>query len=584
MGLTDITFTIRDGALGQGEPGSSPIPLLIGVASSGEINVIESYVSQDDFRDDYGTGPLVDMGCYALSIPGNLGIRVLKVNSWQAGAVTKTAAGVTTGTMTAASSLPLDDYKVKSEITTGGLLGIAVMKYSLDNGITYTAGVSIPASGTVEIAGTGLVLQFSNGVGSDGFTLGDIFAFNVVTDAEVSRVTRTPYSDTETTIGTMNTTGSAPLDSYNATIIMTQGGILGEAAFKYSLDGVRYSGEIAVPGDGVYAVAGTGMILTFDPGVDNSGFTAGDKFTFTTTAPGYSLDALEAALQAWIDSTTEVDFLHILGNSGSAPSAMMASLTTYLDTAEAAHKFVDVVLETRDQASSEATVKAYQKALKTEWVGVVDYDRRFTVVPGYCDLYLPASKMTTRRPNAWVVSGRMSSRPFSEDPGRYDVGPLVGVKAIYMDARVDKTLNDSGFTLLTTYDLESNFYCQGGQQFVEITSDYRYTKEIMVMNKTCSAAYKQAKKLINTNVLVDRKTGKISEISARSIDNSMTKAVEKKLFPPAGDQHASAVSVKLDRTTNFLSTPKGTLKIRLIPLATIRELAIDIGFENPFLS
>ena len=585
MGLTDITFAIRDGALGQGEAGSSPIPLLIGVSSLGELNTIEGYVDPDDFRDDYGTGPLVEAGCYYLDHPGSAGILVLRVNSFKAGDVSKTAAGETTGTMTAASSLPLSsDYVVNVEFTTGGLLGAAVMKYSLDSGVTYTEDVDVPADGTIEIEGTGLVFQFGDGAGEDGFTIGDEFDFVIVTDAEASAVTRTPFEEDEETAGTMSLGRDvAPLDAYNAIVLITQAGLLGEAAFKYSLDGgVRYSGEIAIPGDGLYTIEDTGLPLVFENGEGGLGFSAGDSFAFTTTAPGYTLDALEASLQAWLDSTTQAGFLHILGNGGTDPEPLTSSVKTFLEDAEGKHKFTFALLETRDQSDDELTVKTYQKALKTEWAEVSYF--RLMVVPGYVDVYLPASKMTARRSAAWPIGGRMASRPFSEDPGRYDVGDLHNVEAIYMDARKDKTLNDSGFTLLTTYDDEELFYCQGGQMKVPTTSDYRFTKEIAVMNVACAAAYKASKKYINTNVRVDRKTGKVLEMDARSIDSSMTKAVEQKLFPPAGEQHASAVSVTFGRDSNLLSNPKGSMKVRLVPLATIRELAIDIGFENPFLS
>lgn len=578
MNIGNISMTVRDNALGQGGAGSENYALLIGVSSTGEFDVLKTYTDATEFTGVYGTGQLPDCGAYYLDHPGVSGIKVIRVNHLRAGSVTKTAAGSTVGTMSASASLPKGDYSFKWVVTTGGSLGTAVGKYSLDGGTTYVTGVAMPSNGAVTIASAGIVLQFANGTGTPGFTTNDDFSFSVVTNATVSSVTKTAGDPETTANGALTTTGSEPLDAYKVTVLLVQGGLLGAASFMYTLDGVDWSGEIAVPSDGVYTIPNTGIVLNFADGSSPSGFVSGDVFSFTTTAPTYTLAALQNALAAWLATTEPAEFVHIIG---SVTKATADSVDEVLNTAFAAHRYSFALGEARDQGSDETTVAAHQTAIKTEWAGHTSL--RFMKVAGFVDIQLPYSNTRSRRSGAWAIGGRMASRPISEDPGQYITKGLHKVKALHMDARVNTALNNQGWTLLTTYDLETAIYCQAGQMSVPTTSDYRFTKERRVMNTACSTVYKAAKNYINTNALVDMKTGYIDPISANAIDQALTKELLRVLKPAEGTQHISGGSVRVRRDTPLLSDPTLRMTIRITPLGTFREIAVDIAYENPAL-
>jgi hypothetical protein len=77
--------------------------------------------------------------------------------------------GGTPPSVTAAHSA-VDRYALAVEITTGGALGTAAFKYSLDGGETYTAPIMTVSGGVHAIDGTGIVLTFAS-----TFTAGDVY-------------------------------------------------------------------------------------------------------------------------------------------------------------------------------------------------------------------------------------------------------------------------------------------------------------------------------------------------------------------------------------------------------------------------
>ncbi len=65
---------------------------------------------------------------------------------------------------------PAGDYDVRVEITTGGALGAAVFRYSLDDGVTWAAS-GVTAAATYTVGATGLTMTFASGT----YQLGDIY-------------------------------------------------------------------------------------------------------------------------------------------------------------------------------------------------------------------------------------------------------------------------------------------------------------------------------------------------------------------------------------------------------------------------
>jgi hypothetical protein len=164
------------------------------------------------------------------------------------------------------------------------------------------------------------------------------------------------------TIGTVQKTGTgtgnlsaagSPNDAYEVVVRITRAGGRGTAAFIYSLDGGdTYSPEIAVPSGGTYALPGTDITLTFTNGASGTSFEVGDTYTFTTTAPAYSLADLNAAINAlFAQAQLRYQFVHVVG---AATPTVAAAVDARMGEAAQAHRYIWAMLEAQDQRRQRA--------------------------------------------------------------------------------------------------------------------------------------------------------------------------------------------------------------------------------------
>jgi len=94
-------------------------------------------------------------------------------NPSRVGAVSASRAGATTVVALASGSLQ-GDYRVRVEVTTGGALGAAVFRYSIDGGSKWAASAqTVPANGQYVLGTTGLSLSF----GAGAYKTGDLYDF-----------------------------------------------------------------------------------------------------------------------------------------------------------------------------------------------------------------------------------------------------------------------------------------------------------------------------------------------------------------------------------------------------------------------
>jgi hypothetical protein len=180
MAIPSQTISILDPGLGLVGP-SEAIPMVVGVTTGGTVGTIYTFSSKNDLRDTLEGGPAVETAARILTVAGGP-VRVLKTAASVAGtngSVTTTRVGSSTGTV-APSGTPNDSYEVQVGISATGGLGAGEFQYSLDDGRTFSAALTIPAGGVFVIPGTGLTLTFTDGAGPVFFEVGDLFEFDSV--------------------------------------------------------------------------------------------------------------------------------------------------------------------------------------------------------------------------------------------------------------------------------------------------------------------------------------------------------------------------------------------------------------------
>ncbi len=181
MPIPGQSVTIIDPGLGVTEV-SGNTALCLGTAESGTVNTMYSLSNKADVISTFGQGPLSEIMCRICDEAGGpvLGMRLNGSVAGSAGAVTKTAVGTSTGTVTVAGAVPYNRYEVTITILSTGALGVATFKFSLDDGRTDSEQIVVPSGGTYAIPNTNITLTFVAGAGPVIFEAGDRHEFDTI--------------------------------------------------------------------------------------------------------------------------------------------------------------------------------------------------------------------------------------------------------------------------------------------------------------------------------------------------------------------------------------------------------------------
>jgi hypothetical protein len=371
-------------------------------------------------------------------------------------------------------------------------------------------------------------------------------------------------------MGTISISGS-PTDSFQGVIQIVQGGLPGTATFKYSLDGGRsFSAEITIPGSSTYALPDLGVAVDFllPP---QAIFMAGQVLTLSATVPGFSLSDFNTALNALLADSREWRLVHLVGTGADpqAAAALAAAMDVALAGAESAYRYVRGIIEC-PEATDAALIAAFG----------LFASRRVAVAAGFESLTSSIAGRLMKRPAAWPAVARAMAVPISQDLGAVGDGALPGIAGLYRDERVTPGLDGRQFITLRTFLGISGAYVSAGRCMAPVGSDYALLQNGFVMDAACRTARTTLLPFLNSKVRVDGEKGTIREVDARTIEATVEAALNAALV---AKNHASAVSVKVSRTENILSTQRLPVTIRVVPLGYARAIAVDIGFSNPAL-
>jgi hypothetical protein len=381
----------------------------------------------------------------------------------------------------------------------------------------------------------------------------------------------------------------APNDDYEAYFKVVAGGTLGVAGitFVWSLDGGRTLSPVTALGTALtFTFPGSGGLnLDFAAGT----LVAGDFVTSRTTAPNWNAADLSAALQPLHDTTLNWREVHVVGpidaNAFDAIEVKMAALS-------AAGKPKHWAGNTRVPTVGE-TEAAYRTAMETI------FSSKATVYGNLCS---GACKLTAsgnvpgrkyKRPVSWTVAARGASVSDEIDIADVNLGALPGVSIRDANGNLDEHdesanpgLDDARFTVLRTHDGYPGVYVNRPRLFSAPGSDFYIVPFRLVANLTREALRTYFVKRLNRPVLVNTQTGFILEEEALDIEDGADGAVRAVLMakPKAsGGGYAQGKFVQISRTDNLLSTRTIQGNARVVPLAYIETINLDVGFVNPAL-
>lgn len=185
MGAPSITLDLIDpGSLGQ-PISTDQVPIYFGVASQGDLNTVQEFGNLNDVIAEYDHGHLVDVAEAAFA-GGADSVKLCRLTTSVAGDIVGEDDTDATLLLTSVTGTPLNFLRVRIECVAGGAGAISTgtrkIKYSLDAwdipniDPTFGADVTVPAGGSISLAGTGLTVVIETTQVPD---VGDFIEFDV---------------------------------------------------------------------------------------------------------------------------------------------------------------------------------------------------------------------------------------------------------------------------------------------------------------------------------------------------------------------------------------------------------------------
>ncbi len=569
MSLPGFSLVISDGNLGLSQ-GSGPQGIcILGVSLGGVVNQLYSFGDIGTLTGTLVGGRGAELAAYCLKVGGPLYYMPLNP-SVRGGVSTPAKVGSATGTL-AVTLAP--QQSITATVVTGGALGTAAVAFTLGSGAPSAPVLSNASwsSTGFQVPGTQTVVTFPAGT----YALTDVYTVST------AGVIAHP-AGTGPTIATI---ASSPVDDYTPTVAITLGGALGVAQMTYSLDGTagNTSSTVTIPGSGVYAIPGTGLVLTFA-----ATQTAGDYWTFNCAAPTFGNADLNTAL-GLVNTTylAQAQFAMAAVDGGAASASAWATQVGTLETAAIALFSNGVYLTSFSGCPTVGTVLPNGSGgvlVDTADTDTVVITARGTiaapdVVPCAGDALMTSaiSGLSLRRNALWAAAARASRVEASKNIGAVADGGLTAVSKLYRDENATPAFDAAGITSLRTFAGAgaNGFYVTDAHTGALSSSDYYPLTNARVIDRASGIVRSVA--LAYTNAKIQTKAGGvITEKAAQKIESAITAALVGQLvlgFP----QDAVAAKAVVNRTNNLLGTSQLLITASITPFGYSRQVIVTLG-------
>lgn len=621
MAIPNQNITVLDPGLGLVEA-SPDTPLVLGVGSLGDDNLLRTFARKTDVVSNFGQGPLPEAWCKALDIAGGpvRGMRLTKSVNPTFGSITTTRTSDSTGTITVAitqkdavRAWQIDDpagtpvfLEQTSEFNSATVADVNPLPASAAIGDQFAIGFDQPFNSIDQIvstSGVGGTVQWSF---FDGTA---IVAHAGITDATVSytaapatyqtvwtmpnnwvrqslnntellyyayaEVDAGPYTvDAVLDQGRIN--GHGAHDDYEVIVEILKTGTVATGTFRYSLDdGRSFSGEFVIPSGGTFDVPFADITITFTPGAGLIFFEDGDLFEFDVNAPYYAVVDLATAVTALLAQSLEFPFITLTGTPASAAdgATMFAAVDGHATSFENINRYLAFIMDSGDDTTA-ATLSSYAAVSS----------RRVMPIFGTTDI--TSSKpfegySVPKRSAVELLGGWAADKLISTDLARVKEGPVPGVLEISHNENLTEELDAGRIATLRTHTGRAGFFVTNGRIKAPSGSDFRFWQFRRIMDVACRRVFIEQQNFLNISVRTNA-DGTIDERDALRLESIVNEALKIELTQPANAEgtrgHVSAVNYSIDRTNNInqSSTLISTVAIR--PLGYAKTIETTIGF------
>lgn len=367
----------------------------------------------------------------------------------------------------------------------------------------------------------------------------------------------------------------SPNNVYDIVVEVTDSGGCNEGSFRYSMDGGKsFTEEATIPANGEAPLSATGLTAKFTDAESGDSFQEGDRFAFTTTAPVMNNQDTLRAVESLINSSTAFEFIHIVGTSGKALWASLATLANdFLTKYKRPLYFVCEAREKKEEESLDTYVNAMleeRKGINNRYIQVVCSNSRYQRMDGRIqDIN-----------NAGIVTGLYGAAKESQSIGEVKSFQISESKMTELlpEGIEDyiKILDDAKYLTFRQYVGREGYYVTSANMMSPEGSDYAYAEDVRVSNRLVKAVRSAA--IDELQVEIDPND---IETSIASIQAQLNVPVE----DAVNDRIISSGTVTIDtENLNILVDEELNIRVSYVPMGHVRAMNITFAVENPYIA
>lgn len=444
---------------------------------------------------------------------------------------------------------------------------------------------------------TGTVYSFSNKTASQVRTelgrgkLAQLVA-SMVSTPNHGEVYAIPLASSAGTVTSVTSTGTSPpvvtitgtpYDRADLRVEILTAGARGTATFRYCIDynsdkaSGTWSAEIVTAA--TYAITELGITLGFATGTN---YAVDNRYVATCYAPTHSNVQVTDGFDVISAAGLEAGGAIVLNQHGAfadndatratASLSQAAALSTKIAALVTAKNFQFALMEAPEPvANTVGGETTWRNALIAAASALSD--PRVFIAAGQCRKLSDLDGATYFRSAIFPAAEKLTASPLHEDIGFVGAGSLRGITSIRHNEFASGGLNTARFLTLTTVPSQTGFYFAGGKTFAANGSDYDLPQNVRVINKAATVTVGVLSKHINDSF--QTLNGNITEDEASALDEELTSALKDALLYPG---HVSAVSARVSRTDNIVSTKTLTGEVTVVPRGYAKAITFTVGF------
>ncbi|MCX6276937.1 MAG: DUF2586 family protein [Bacteroidetes bacterium] len=242
------------------------------------------------------------------------------------------------------------------------------------------------------------------------------------------------------------------------------------------------------------------------------------------------------------------------------------------------HRPVLIVLEGKGFDPDAVSLTDF-RAMNSEYVAVMcgqalpvtELDAAFLCYAAVGTMLGAVSKAAVNEKISWVEKFNMYG-------GNLTAAGIGGAALTELTEGQLESLEGKGAIFFRTHTGKAGIYFNNSHACTESVSDYAYLENTRTINKAVRLIREIMLPRLDSPVLIDEATGKLSPEVVKSWESDGRRALEEMLRK----DEISSLDVFIDPDQNILATSELEISFWIVPTGSASKITVSIGFTNPF--